>query len=732
MTNRPECFTQHLSSLPYVFIILAGLGLITGCSEFDRNNADINSNSGEITASSDFGQRIGNADNEPQNWLAHGRNYEETRFSPLNTVNDSNVSSLGLDWFYDLDTDRGQEATSLVVDGTLYVTSAWSKLHAFNAVTGELIWQFDPKVPRETLSKACCDAVNRGAAYWDGTLYLGTLDGRLIAVDAESGKQIWSTNTVDPKMSYTITGAPRVGKGLVFIGNGGSEFGVRGYISAYDANTGEMRWRFYTVPTEPGKSDGVASDTVFEKFAGESWTGDFWNASGGFGGGTVWDSMAFDEELGLLYFGSGNASYWNKHYRSPDDKDNLFVASIIAVKAATGEYVWHYQATPGDAWDYTSTQHMILADLDIGGETRKVLMQAPKNGFFYVLDRTNGQLISAENYVPVNWADGINRETGRPNIRSDAYYWKTNKPWVAFPGPFGGHNWHPMSYSKDTGLVYIPAQEIPAVYQEDKNFKPFPLGVNLALDMRPMILPDDEETVNAIKSTLKGYLLAWDPIAQKEVWRAPHRGPWNGGVLSTAGNLVFQGDVDGVFNAFNAKTGERLWQFDSGNMISAAPMTYAVDGKQYVAVLSGFGTSWSKLASRLAWDDKGPRQNKSRLLVFSLEGNKTLPLLKRKLPVLGQLPEQFASEEQINQGEYLYHRTCFACHGFGAVAEGLNPPDLRYSAMLHSQAVFKAVVLDGALSPKGMVGFAESFSESDAEAIRAYLIERANQSLGTN
>ncbi len=723
-------FSGHLFRMSKKFLIFSPMLVITlmGCDTAESPVSDTNTNV-VVPEVKNFGERIIQADSEPQNWLSHGRNYEETRFSPLDVITSENVDQMGLEWFYDLDTDKGQEATPLVVDGVMYTTSAWSKLHAFNAVTGELLWQFDPQVPKEVLVNACCDAVNRGAAYWDGKVYIGTLDGRLIAVDAETGKHVWSTQTVDTDKPYTITGAPRIAEGLVFIGNGGAELGVRGYISAYDLNTGEKRWRFYTVPTEPGKKDGEVSDAIFEKLAGSTWNGDFWNKSGGFGGGTVWDSMAYDPDLGLLYFGVGNASYWNKHYRSPGDNDNLFVASIVAVKAATGEYVWHYQQTPGDAWDYTSTQHMILATLEIQGEERKVLMQAPKNGFFYLIDRTNGQLISAENYVPVNWADGIDMKTGRPNINPDAYYWKTNKTWVGFPSPFGGHNWHPMSYSNDTGLVYIPAQEVPGVYQPDKDFKPYPVGLNLALDMRALVLPDDPDTVKAIKSTLKGYLLAWDPVTQKEIWRAPHRGPWNGGVLSTAGNLVFQGDVDGVFNAYNAKTGELLWQFDSGNMISAAPVSYSVNGKQYIAVMSGFGTAWSKLAGKFSWDDKGLKTNKSRLLVFAIDGNSKLPVIKRKLPKLSVMPTQFANEENIKKGEYLYHHSCFGCHGAGAVAESLSPPDLRYSGMVHSAEAWKAVVIDGILSAQGMVGFSDNFSVEDVEAIRAYVIERANQSL---
>lgn len=677
-----------------------------------------------------FETRIINADKEPQNWLSTGRNYAETRFSPLQSITTANVAELGLQWSYDLDTNNGQEATPIVVDGVIYISSAWSKVQAFDAKSGKLLWQFDPEVPKSTLVKTCCDAVNRGVAYWQGNVYVGTLDGRLIAIDAVTGKQVWSTLTVDPEMNYTITGAPRIGQGLVFIGNGGGEFGVRGYVSAYDVNTGEMKWRFYTVPGEPGKKDNAASDEAFEKIAGDSWSGDWWNESGGYGGGTVWDSLTYDPELKMLYIGVGNASYWNKKYRSNDELDNLFVSSILALDAKTGKYVWHYQQTPGDAWDYTSTQHMILTDLDIKGEIRKVLMQAPKNGFFYILDRQTGELLSAENFVPVNWTTGIDKQTGRPNIVDKAYYWKNDTSWVATPGPLGAHNWHPMSYSQDTGLVYIPAQEAGAIYTTLKDFKPKKVGMNLSVDMRSLILPDDMNVVEAVKKQLKGYLLAWDPVKQEEVWRAEHGGPWNGGVLSTAGNLVFQGDVDGAFNAYNAKTGELVWSFESGNMISAAPATYSVDGVQYITVLSGFGTAWSKLGGIFAWDDIGPVQNKSRVLTFTLGGNKKLAVTKRIIRPQITPPEQFGTPEMVVLGEGLYHLSCFNCHGVAAIAESFTPPDLRYSPMIGNEAAWTAVVHDGILASRGMVSFNANFNAKEIEAIRAYVISRSQATLG--
>ena len=480
------------------------------------------------TSAADTGNRIARADQEQANWLTTGRTYDESRESPLSLINDGTIGRLGLAWSYDLDTDRGQESTPLAVDGVLYTTSAWSKVQAFDPVAGTLLWQFDPQVPRKTGVKSCCDSVNRGAAYWNGKIYVGTIDGRLIAIDAKTGKQIWSTVTVDQTKSYTIGGAPRIIKGRVIIGNAGADYAVRGYVSAYDAETGKLLWRFYTVPGEPGKKDGAASDAIMESLASKSWSGKWWSETGGGGGGTVWDSMAYDPDLDLLYFGTGNADYWNKLYRSPGDKDNLFTASIVAVKAETGEYAWHFQETPGDSWDYDATQNLILAELTFDGRPRKVLMQASKNGFFYVLDRATGKPISAKPFVPVNWATGLDHESGRPNIVADAHYDKTGKLWAAQPGSIGGHNWQPMAFSKQTGLVYIPAQEVGGAYATEKDFKPRPVGVNLGVDFLQAGLPDDAEKVKAIRAGMKGYLLAWDPVRQS------HRGAQGGYRLARA------------------------------------------------------------------------------------------------------------------------------------------------------------------------------------------------------
>ena len=495
-----------------------------------------------------------------------GRTYDEQRYSPLTQIDADNVGRLGLAWYIDLDTRRAQEATPLAVAGVLYVATAWSKVLALDAVTGRTLWQFDPQVPGAAAARACCDVVNRGVAYWKGRVYVGTIDGRLIALDARSGRLIWSTLTIDPAQRYSITGAPRIVKGKVIIGNGGAEFGVRGYVSAYDWESGALAWRFYFVPGDPSKP---FEHPILEK-AAKTWTGKWWLYGGG---GTAWDSMAYDPELDLLYVGTGNGSPWNQQIRSPGGGDNLFLSSIVALRADTGDYVWHYQTTPGESWDYTATQHMILADVVADGQRRKVLMQAPKNGFFYVLDRETGRLLSARNFVPVNWASGIDLVTGRPIEDPNARYGTRGTPWLATPGPFGAHNWQPMAFSAQTGLVYIPAQETSFPYIPEGAFRKLDQGVNLGADMTAASLPQDPASKQAILSAIKGHLLAWDPLRQREVWRAQYASPWNGGVLATAGNLVFQGTARGELRAYRANTGQLLWSFDAQTGIGAAPIS---------------------------------------------------------------------------------------------------------------------------------------------------------------
>jgi len=660
--------------------------------------------------------RIVQADQDPRNWLTTGRTYSEQRFSPLAKIDANNVKQLGLAWFVDLDTHRGQEATPLIIDGVLYSTSAWSKVQAIDAASGKLLWQYDPKVPGETGVKACCDTVNRGVAAYEGKLFVGTLDGRLVALDAATGNEVWSVVTVDQTKAYTITGAPRVIKGKVLIGNGGAEYGVRGYISAYDAQTGKMLWRFYTVPGDP--SQPFEAPILAE--AAKTWHGEWWKLGGG---GTVWDSMAYDPDLDLLYIGTGNGSPWNQQYRSPGGGDNLFLSAIVALKPDTGEYVWHYQSTPGETWDFTATQHIVLADLTIDGQPRKVLMQAPKNGFFYVIDRTNGKLISAQPFVPVNWAKEIDLKTGRPVEDPASRFMNPKQPALVAPGPYGAHNWHPMSFSPQTGLVYLPAQELAMAYLHDPKFKDRPLGFNIGIDATAVMMPEDPQIRAAALATVKGSLKAWDPVTQKVKWSVEHPGAWNGGVLSTAGNLVFQGNVGGEFAAYNASDGTKLWSFPAQTGVVAAPATYSIGDEQYVVVLAGWGGTYAISGGDVSRKG-GPAINRSRVLAFKLGGTSTLPE-PPATPALAKPPALVGDVQLIHQGQILFHQNCSTCHGDSAVGGGVLP-DLRWSRMNRSEQSWRIVVIDGGRKDRGMVSFAPVLSAADAEAIRAYVIKRAN------
>ena len=692
---------------------LFALLFISSCSEVSENKPQNN-----------FSERVVTADSEPQNWLTHGRTYSEQRYSPLDQIDKNNIGDLSLAWHYDLDTNRGQEATPIIVDGIMYTSSAWSKVQAFDAKTGDLLWQYDPEVSGESAAKGCCDVVNRGVAYWDGKVYIAAFDGRLIALNGLTGKPVWTTDTiVDRDMNYTITGAPRIIKGRVIIGNGGGEYGVRGYTSAYDVNTGELDWRFYWVPPKPGTVDNAASDPIWEKYT-DTWSGEWWKLGGG---GTAWDSMAYDPELDLLYVGVGNGSPWNHQLRSNGEGDNLFLSSIVAIRPETGEYVWHFQTTPEEQWDFTATQHMILADLDIDGETRKVIMQAPKNGYFYVLDRETGKFISGEPFAQVTWSTGLDPVTGRPNIVPEAYYSETKAPWLGMPGPMGAHNWHPMSYNPNTGLVYFAAQELAFPYIEDPEMEASNLKVNLGVDLKPIGLPSDPVVREQIRKSITGRLTAWDPIAQQEVWRHEHGGAWNGGTLSTAGGLVFQGNRNNELSAYDAENGKVLWTADVQTGIVAAPATYMVDGEQYIAIVAGWGGILPLLLGEMSHGDEGAKGNISRVLVYKLGGKDELPAAPKKSVRVLDPPEKFGDAETLALGSGIYAEYCSACHGDTAVSGGVLP-DLRYSYATSFPDDWNAIVGDGELSEKGMIGFAADLSAEDIEAVRAYVVNRAHES----
>ena len=638
-------------------------------------------------------------------WPSYGLDYAETRFSKLKQVNDSNVKQLGLAWSYNLESTRGVEATPLVVDGVMYVTASWSVVHAVDVRTGKRIWSFDPQVSKEAGYKGCCDVVNRGVALYQGKVFVAAYDGRLIALDAATGAKVWEKDTiVNKKMSYTITGAPRVFKGKVIIGNGGAEFGVRGYITAYDANSGDQKWRWFVVPGDPAKP--FEDESVAK--AAKTWdpAGKYWEAGGG---GTAWDTLTFDPALNLMYVGTGNGSPWSHVKRSPAGGDNLYLASIVALNPDTGKYVWHYQETPGDNWDYTSTQPMILADLKINNKPRKVILHAPKNGFFYVLDRTNGKFISAKNFVDVNWASGYDKN-GRPMVNPDAR--ATDKPFEVIPTAYGARNWHPMSFNPQTGLVYMPVQGVPLTLMDDKAW-----SMNSNTPGQPMsgLGWNTGKFANAAppKSAPFGRLVAWDPVTQKEVWKQEQVGPWNGGTLTTAGNLVFQGTADGRFVAYNAKSGEKLWEVATGTGVVAAPATYTVDGKQYVSVAVGWGGVYGKAQRHT--DRAGP----GTVYTFVLDGKAEAPkFVDYRMQSLVEGVKY--KPEDVQAGTMLYVSNCVFCHGVPGVDRGGNIPNLAYMGAPYIENL-QNFVFKSAANDRGMPDFTGKLTAEDVEKIKAFI-----------
>jgi quinohemoprotein ethanol dehydrogenase len=684
--------------------------VFAGCKQAEPGSA---AHIKEATKSVDD-RRLVHADQNPGDWLSYGRNYYEDRYSALQQINKKNINRLGLAWSVNLGTKRGIEATPIVVDGIMYLSGPWSMVYAVDVRKGEMLWTYDPKVSGHYGEKACCDVVNRGVALYKGMVYVGTLDGRLVAIDASNGKPVWETLTVDTSKPYTITGAPRVVDGKVIIGNGGSDYGVRGYITAYDALTGKQVWRFYTVPGDPSEP---FEDAAME-IAAKTWNGRWWEYGGG---GTAWDAMAYDPELRLLYVGTGNGAPWNQQHRSPGGGDNLFLSSILALDPANGELKWYYQTTPGETWDYTATQHLILADLKIDGRLRKVIMQAPKNGFFYVLDRANGKLISAEPYAYINWATGVDLKTGRPVETSFSRY--TNEDAVIFPHPVGAHGWQPMAYNKKTGLVYLTVRDMSSVYGHDKNWKynqpsgfASGIGWNTATGGDPSKPPRQDKSAPKVEQER---LIAWDPVKQQEVWRVPLKGFWNGGVVTTATGLVFQGTADGMFRALDAGNGKVLWEVNIGSGIIGTPMTFEVEGKQYVSIAAGWGGVLG-LGSRYT-EELYP----GTVYTFALDASAPMPEFPKKGKMQLIDLEVSATKEDLADGETLYVQYCMACHG--NVGDGPGAlPDLGYSSEAVHKA-FKDIVLKGLLLPAGMPDFGNRLSEKDVADIQNYILATAKE-----
>ena len=705
------------------WLIAAAVGtlLMTGsCKKVDGS---------EVTALAAINGDYLKTGGDGSNWAMTGFSYDEQRHSPLTQINDTNVKDLGIAWFADLPDPRGQEATPVVVDGKMFISTAWSKVFAYDAKTGKPLWSFDPEVDKARGVKACCDVVNRGVAFWKGSVFVGTIDGRLISLDAATGKQLWSEQTLDLESNGTITGVPRVVKDKVFIGFGGAEFGARGYVTAYDAVTGKQAWRFYTTPNPKGEPDGAASDEILKTAATGTWSakpkkGD-WRESGG--GGTVWDAIVYDAELDQLYLGVGNGNPWNHGIRSNGEGDNLFLSSIVALKPDTGEYVWHYQETPAETWDYTATQPIILANEERDGKQVKVLYHAPKNGFFFTIDRGSGKMLSAEPFIDgITWASGYDKKTGRPIEKPEARYNKTGKLYMANPSALGAHNWHPMSYNPATGLVYIPALYIGGAYmppvapneQERKK-----LGFNTGGAFATADLPDDINFVKAVKAATKGKLVAFDPKTGKAKWTVDHPASWNGGTMTTAGNLVFQGTAMGEFRAYAADTGKQLYSLNVQSGVLSGGSTYTVDGEQYVAFLTSKGGAFPLVAG-YAGNTSAAVPNIPRLIVLKLGGKATLPALPEAPPYVWEPPTQIGTPADIAAGQSNFQRYCLVCHGPGAVGNGVLP-DLRKSGTIADADTWKSVVIDGVLKGNGMVSFASVLTPQEAEQMRAYVISRA-------
>ncbi len=642
---------------------------------------------------------------EPGAWLTSGRDAGKTYYSPLDQISRQTAARLGFAWELKTGTNRGMEATPIVVDGVMYTSGVAGRVYALDAATGHLLWQFEPPLKLKNARGSCCDIVNRGVAVWNGIVYVGSFEGILYALNAKDGTVRWQVDTfIDHKRAYSISGAPQIAGKVVVIGNGGAEFDSRGYVSAYDLGTGRLVWRFYTVPGDPAKP----YESKALEMAAKTWDPHRDVTRGG--GGNAWDAIAYDPKTHLVYFGTGNGAPWNSNYRSPSGGDNLFIASIVAVNADTGEYAWHYQETPGDLWDYDATAHIMLATLKINGADRDVLMQAAKNGFFYVLDRSTGELLAADPFVATNWSTHVDLKTGRPVENPDSDYTK-GKTVAVFPSGVGGHNFNPMSLSGRTGLVYIPTVHT---------------GVSLLQAPPTPHLQERSSTGVQITfaSPMFAALKAWDPIAHKVVWEHKYASFMDhGGVLSTAGGVVLEGSIDGKLRVFNDETGDVIKEIDTGSPLIAAPMTYTVKGVQYVAILAGSGGGgWNVWMPGNVAAERG---NDNRILAFRLDGGATPvpPVLAAVIPI-PEPPAQPGTSADIAAGAVLFKRNCSGCH---TNADRSAVPDLRRSGFIRESSAFQSVVRGGALEKRGMPGWDDLLTAEEVEQIRAHLVSVAHE-----
>lgn len=627
-----------------------------------------------------------------EEWLAYGRTHSEQRFSPLTDIDVENVSKLKVDWFLDLPKDSGLVATPLVVDGLIYFVGQVNVIRAVDARSGTVVWEHDPESGKAIgLRPKVGWFHNRGLTFYNDKVYAATWDGRLIALDAKTGERVWTARTFGLDQALYITGAPKAFKGKILIGNGGTENGpTRGFVTAYDAETGREAWRFYIVPGNP--ADGFENQAM--EMAAKTWTGEWWKHGGG---GNAWHAITYDAELDTVYIGTGNGSPWNRKVRSPDGGDNLFLCSIVALDPDTGAYRWHYQTTPGESWDFNSNMDIVLADLMIQGKKIKALLHAPKNGFFYVIDRTSGKLVSAEPFAATTWASHIDMATGRPVEIPGARY-EDGSARVS-PTPAGAHSWHAMSYNPLTGLVYLPTIHLSVRYSDAGidpiTWRSVPFVGGMAVTA--------SSYGGAPETPYPASLQAWDPIAQKAIWSVPQDNNWNAGTLTTAGNLVFQGHANGHFVAYDARSGALVWDIDLGLGISAPPITYRLDGRQYITLLVGFGGASAGVgsAANLGWS-YGIHQR--RLIAFSLDGQQSLPEQPDPYFPVPIDPPDFKIDPALAQVGAAVYGLCGYCHGGGVTASGMAP-DLRASPIPLIEELFADVVSRGSRIHRGMPAY---------------------------
>jgi quinohemoprotein ethanol dehydrogenase len=670
------------------------------------------------------------------NWDNPAGDWAGTRFSRLGGITPANVGELGLAWEYDLGTARVQESTPVVIDGIMYASGNLGRVYALNAVTGEQLWTFTPEMDMQIARSACCDWANRGLAVSQGKVMVAALDGKLYALDQQTGAVVWQADTiVDKARGYTVTGAPEVAGDLVIIGNAGAEYDTRGYVTAYHVSDGTEAWRFYTIPHDPaeGPQENAALEAAVSTWSDET----RWDIGGG---GTVWDAITYDPVFDQIIIGVGNGGPYPQAIRSPGGGDNLYLNSLVALDRETGEMTWHFQETPQDNWDLTATQPMTLAEIDVGGgQKRPVVLHTPKNGFFFVIDRETGRALAANPIVRTNWADGWNLETQRPNL-TPATSDYTNGPQVVFPASPGARNWYPAAYDPTRNLYFAhvldmgnlmflpgPVDNVP----HEENFLNAGAAIIFTTDLQAAVTTLPPPVRAAVEASpawqwvkeqpFTSEMRAIDPMTGETKWAVPSQG-WQDrqGVLSTQSGIVFHGNAAGRLFARNAETGEELWHVDTGSTIMAAPMTYEVDGVQYVAVQTGWGGGgWGFMPSYAAAYNKG---NRNRLLVFRLGGG-AVPI-PADLPALEPAPAPPAqaagvTPAMIAQGGALFAANCTICHSNQPRAP---LPDLR-RMQPGTHAGFEQIVLGGLLVPRGMPKWDDRLNADQVRAIHAFLID---------